>query len=205
MIRRSSGDDTDEGVGKNPVGDVRGPRQPFARLRFDTHRAPCPLAVTIFGSRGYSGTLLNFSWLLVQLRVRASHPWSGRERTGPSHEVKGKPRSFGRVFPFGRATARPPNIRHACAARCRHLHRPSVQLAASQQPGIGGDRGAARLEQTTAEIELQRTCPLHPSGSPSPPSRSPQAPDFLTHNRCRWAQHRRFIRRMQVKVKRKDA
>ena len=70
-------------------------------------------------------------------------------------------------------------VRQSIGARVGQAQ-PVIQFAVSQQPGIGGDRGAAKLQQqTTVEIEPQRAVVRFTRRPPiATPLDPPQAPEF---------------------------
>jgi Transglycosylase len=74
-----------------------------------------------------------------------------------------------------------------------------VQFAVSQQPGIGGDRGAAKFQQqTTVEIEPESAFSASPLGSPIAAPFDPlQAAEFYPKPPQR-AQKHDFIRGMRA-------
>jgi hypothetical protein len=74
-----------------------------------------------------------------------------------------------------------------------------IQLAIGQQPGIGGDRGTAKLQhQRPIEIELQRTPTRFTRRvRHRRPAWFPTSYCILTHNRRECAQNARIIEGMR--------
>jgi hypothetical protein len=119
--------------------------------------------------------------------LQRSRPRSGRP---PEHRLTKQPRQ---PIPTVLAGARG---RQPLATRVGQAQR-VIQLAVSQPPGIGGDRGVAKLQQRNDDRyrASERRPPLHPPGASLPPSSIPRKPLNFNLEPPQALLKSRFIRR----------